>query len=60
MPGQDKEIIRLCFPSLLLGFKAYSSGPACIVNMVTQPYHHKEPDELRIEPFDKNILYDWA
>ena len=60
MPGQDKEIIQLCFLSLLLGFKAYSSGPACIVNMVTQPHNHKQPDEFRINPFDNDIPYDWA
>lgn len=60
MPGQDKEIVRLCFPGLLLSFKAYSSGPACSVNIVTQPYNHEEPDEFRIDPFDNDMPHNWA
>ncbi len=48
-------------PAMVLhGFKAYGSEPTYVVNTVTQPYNHEEPDEFRVDPFDNDIPYDWS
>lgn len=58
--GEDNPVL-VHIPALVLhGFKAYGSGPAYVVNTVTQPYNHKQPDEFRIDPFDNDIPYDWT
>ena len=58
--GEDNPLL-VHIPALVLhGFKAYGPEPAYLVNTVTQPYNHKEPDEFRIDPFDNDIPYVWA
>ena len=57
--GEDNPMLVHIPAMVLHGFKAYGSEPAYIVNTVTQPYNHKEPDEFRIDPFDNDIPYDW-
>jgi dTDP-4-dehydrorhamnose 3,5-epimerase len=58
--GEDNPLL-IHIPRLVLhGFKAYGSKPAYVVNTVTEPYDHKEPDEFRVDPFDNDIPYDWA
>lgn len=58
--GEDNPML-IHIPAMVLhGFKAYGSEPAYVVNTVTQPYNHQQPDEFRIDPFNNNIPYDWA
>jgi dTDP-4-dehydrorhamnose 3,5-epimerase len=58
--GEDNPVL-IHIPRLVIhGFKAYGSKPAYVVNTVTEPYDHKEPDEFRVDPFDNDIPYDWA
>jgi len=58
--GEDNPML-IHIPAMVLhGFKAYGSESAYVVNTVTQPYNHQEPDEFRIDPFDNDIPYDWA
>ena len=58
--GEDNPVL-IHIPRLVLhGFKAYGMEPAYVVNTVTEPYDHKEPDEFRIDPFDNDIPYDWT
>ena len=58
--GEDNPMLIHIPKMVLHGFKAYGSEPAYIVNTVTQPYNHQQPDEFRIDPFNNNIPYDWA
>lgn len=58
--GEDNPVLIHIPEKVLHGFKAYGTEPAFIVNTVTQPYNHKEPDEFRIDPFENDIPYDWA
>ena len=30
-----------------------------VINVPTQPYDHKHPDEYRVDPYDNEIPYDW-
>lgn len=58
--GEDNPIL-ISIPQLVAhGFKAYGSGPAYLVNTVTEPYNHQKPDEFRIDPFDNDIPYNWG
>ena len=58
--GEDNPML-ISIPRLVLhGFKAYGSEPAYVVNTVTEPYNHEQPDEFRIDPFDNDIPYDWT
>ena len=41
------------------GFKCVSQQEAMVINVVTQPYNHKNPDELRVDAFDNHIHFDW-
>jgi dTDP-4-dehydrorhamnose 3,5-epimerase len=58
--GEDNPMLIHIPQMVLHGFKAYGSQPAYVVNTVTQPYNHQQPDEFRIDPFDNDIPYDWA
>ena len=47
-------------PNLVLhGFKCVSEVEAIVVNCPTELYRYNEPDEFRLDPFDKSIPYDW-
>ena len=57
--GEDKPMLISISPLVLHGFKAYGSQSAYLVNSVTEPYNHQNPDEFRIDPFDNDIPYNW-
>ena len=51
----------ICIPPLVWhGFAALGATPAMLLNVVTEPYHYAEPDELRRDPFDPEIGLDWT
>ncbi|MBN2120457.1 MAG: dTDP-4-dehydrorhamnose 3,5-epimerase family protein [Candidatus Omnitrophica bacterium] len=41
------------------GFKNIGSTEAVVINTVTKPYSHNNPDEYRLDAFDKAIGYKW-
>lgn len=41
------------------GFKCIGKEEAIVINTVTEPYHHKNPDEYRVDAYDNDIDYDW-
>ena len=41
------------------GFKCIGSKESIVVNTVTVPYNHSNPDEYRVDAFDKKINFDW-
>lgn len=54
------EPILVHIPKLIYhGFKCISDCEALVINTVTIPYNYKKPDELRIDPYDNDISYDW-
>ncbi len=46
-------------PLVYHGFKNVGLEEAIIVNTVTEPYRHQEPDEYRADPHDNDIPHDW-
>jgi dTDP-4-dehydrorhamnose 3,5-epimerase len=41
------------------GFKNIGLDEAIVINVITRPYDHKNPDELR-RPAHGDIPYDWS
>jgi dTDP-4-dehydrorhamnose 3,5-epimerase len=41
------------------GFKCISHDEAIAINVPTQPYNRKKPDEYRVDPYNNDIPYDW-
>jgi dTDP-4-dehydrorhamnose 3,5-epimerase len=42
------------------GFKCISNIEALCINVPTEAYNYKKPDEYRIEPQSDKIPYDWS
>ena len=52
--------ILVRIPNLVYhGFKCIGEEEAIVINTVTEVYNRQEPDEIRLDPFDKAITYDW-
>ena len=47
-------------PGVYHGFKCVSPEECLMINIPTEPYNHKEPDEFRTPWNDPKIPYDWA
>jgi dTDP-4-dehydrorhamnose 3,5-epimerase len=47
-------------PYVFHGFTAAGDKDALILNLPTEPYNYKEPDEFRESPFSDKIPYDWG
>lgn len=57
--GEHNPIL-VQIPNLIYhGFKCVGEEEAILINCVTELYNAKEPDEIRLDPFDKAIPYDW-
>ena len=41
------------------GFKGISRPEAIVINVPTEPYRHRKPDEYRLDPHHNDIPYDW-
>jgi len=41
------------------GFKCIGEEEAIVVNIPTEVYNYKNPDEYRVDPYDNDIPYDW-
>jgi len=46
-------------PGVYHGFKCISDEEAIVINTVTEPYDHSNPDECRLDCYDNDINYDW-
>lgn len=56
--GQDNYCLISIPPGIVNGFKAIGNEKAIVANCTDIPHR---PDEIvRIDPFDKNIGYDWG
>ena len=57
--GELNQILITIPPGVLHGMKCISEAPAYLVNIPTEPYNYKSPDEYRVHPHDNDIPYDW-
>lgn len=66
--GQVQEVIMTFEDPVLLkipplvyhGFKCISEKEAAIINIPTEVYNYKEPDEHRVDAYDNDIPFDWS
>jgi len=50
----------ICIPPLVWhGFMAVGDETAVVLNLPTELYNYREPDELRRDPFDPDIPFQW-
>jgi dTDP-4-dehydrorhamnose 3,5-epimerase len=53
--------ILVHIPRMVLhGFKCISDEEAIVINTVTEPYDHDNPDEWRFPAHGPDVPYDWA
>ncbi len=46
-------------PLVWHGFTPVGSEPVLMLNIPTRHYDYDEPDELRLDPFDPDVPFDW-
>ncbi|MCK4852386.1 MAG: dTDP-4-dehydrorhamnose 3,5-epimerase family protein [Candidatus Omnitrophica bacterium] len=55
----DDPLLVQIPPEVYHGFKCVSAEEALVINTVTEPYNHEDPDEYRLDPFENDIPFDW-
>jgi dTDP-4-dehydrorhamnose 3,5-epimerase len=58
--GEHQPILVRIPPLVYHGFKCISAYEAIVINCPTAVYDRAHPDEIRIDPHDNDIPYDWA
>jgi dTDP-4-dehydrorhamnose 3,5-epimerase len=58
--GEQNPVLVHIPKGVMHGFKCVSEYEAIVVNVPTEVYNYKEPDEYRVHPHDNDIPYDWA
>ena len=58
--GDHNQCLLQIPPFVYHGFKCISESEAMVVNIPTEVYRYKDPDEFRVHPHDNDIPYDWA
>ena len=56
----DNPMVVQIPPLVFHGFKSMRGKEAIVINTVTEPYNHKDPDEYRVDAFDNDIPFDWS
>jgi dTDP-4-dehydrorhamnose 3,5-epimerase len=57
--GEKNPMLLVIPPLVLHGMKGIGTTPGLMINMPTELYNYKEPDEFRVHPHDNDIPYDW-
>lgn len=57
--GDHNPMLVQIPPYVYHGFKCISEHEAIVINVPTEPYNSKQPDEYRLVPSDHDIPYDW-
>lgn len=47
-------------PNIYHGWMCISQEEAIVVNVPTETYDHKDPDEHRLDPHENDIPYEWS
>ena len=58
--GRDDYKLVLIPAGVIHGYKVLSEDPVLLFYHVTKSYNPKKPDEIRFDPFDKKINFDWG
>jgi dTDP-4-dehydrorhamnose 3,5-epimerase len=58
--GDQNPMLVVIPPMVMHGYKAISSDPVWMINIPTELYDYKNPDEHRLPAHTKKIPYDWS
>jgi dTDP-4-dehydrorhamnose 3,5-epimerase len=58
--GEHNSLLVTIPPLVFHGFKCISEREALVVNIPTEVYDYRKPDEFRLDAHDPKIPYDWA
>jgi len=57
--GDDNPMMVKVPRMIYHGWKCISEGESLVINVPTEPYNRKEPDEYRLDPHVNDIPYTW-
>ncbi len=57
--GEHQPRLVTIPPMIFHGFKCISDKEAIVVNVPTEVYNYRQPDEFRVHPHDNDIPYSW-
>jgi dTDP-4-dehydrorhamnose 3,5-epimerase len=57
--GEHRPTLLGIPPLVYHGFKTIGMEEAFLINVSTEPYRHKDPDEHRVDPHTNEIPYSW-
>lgn len=58
--GERNHCLIVIPPGVYHGWKCISQDEAIVINISTEPYNKKTPDEYRLPPDTKEIPYEWV
>jgi len=58
--GEHNRVLVKIPPYVFHGFKGVGTTEAMVINVPTEHYDPKNPDEYRLPPHDNDIPYDWS
>ncbi len=58
--GEHNPILVSIPEMVYHGFKCVSETEAIVINVPTNIFNYKQPDEYRIDPHNNTIPYDWS
>jgi dTDP-4-dehydrorhamnose 3,5-epimerase len=57
--GEQLRRLIVIPPFVYHGYKNIGDGLCLLLNLPTETYNYAEPDELRADPHDGSVPYDW-
>jgi len=57
--GVHNPVLVVVPPGVWHGFQGLGTEEAVVMNVPTELFNYKEPDELRMDPHDNEIPFDW-
>lgn len=57
--GEHNPQLILIPQFVLHGFKCIGENTAMAINIPSEPYDYKNPDEFRVDPHKNDVPYDW-
>lgn len=57
--GEHRPILLRIPPLVYHGFKAVGTEEAILINVPTETFNYKKPDEFRVDPHKNDIPYSW-
>jgi len=58
--GDDNRQLVAIPPMVYHGFQCVSDVETIVINVPTEPYNHRQPDESRLPADDPSVPYNWS